>query len=205
MIHTIDNTVTAQGEALRAMFEARKQVFVDLLKWDLPVLGGTWELDRFDDAHATYIVVTGQEGRHQASARLLETTRPHILGELFPQLCESALPSAPDIYEITRFCLDRRLRAAGRREARNQLVSALARHALASGITSYSGVAEMAWFQQILSFGWRCEPLGLPRICNGAMLAAFSITIDEETPGRLAAAGIWRGSEGERETASRAA
>ena len=38
---------------LRSMFEDRKSVFVDLLKWDLPVLDGRFELDGFDDRHAT--------------------------------------------------------------------------------------------------------------------------------------------------------
>ncbi len=34
--------------ALRAMFAARKQVFIDKLQWDLPVLDGRFELDQFD-------------------------------------------------------------------------------------------------------------------------------------------------------------
>ncbi len=31
--------------ALRVMFEARKRVFVDLLKWDVPVLEDAYEID----------------------------------------------------------------------------------------------------------------------------------------------------------------
>jgi len=44
---------------LRAMFAARKAVFVDLLKWDVPVLGGAYEIDQFDDEHAAYLVLAG--------------------------------------------------------------------------------------------------------------------------------------------------
>jgi acyl-homoserine lactone synthase len=44
----------AADRAIRAMFEDRKSVFVDLLKWDLPVLDGRFELDAFDNEHATY-------------------------------------------------------------------------------------------------------------------------------------------------------
>lgn len=33
----------ASDAALRAMFAARKSVFVDLLKWDVPVLDGAYE------------------------------------------------------------------------------------------------------------------------------------------------------------------
>lgn len=191
MFHMIDHTSIAEGAVLRAMFEARKAVFVDLLKWDVPVLGGTWELDQFDDDDARYIVLTDAQGRHLGSTRLLKTTQPHILDTLFPDLCEEAVPSGPDVFEITRFCLDRNLRASERREVRNRLVTALAEHALDAGIRRYTGVAEMAWFQQILSFGWRCMPLGLPRMRDRTMLAAIEIQIDADTPRMLTEAGIW--------------
>lgn len=191
MFHMIDRTSVAEGAVLRAMFEARKAVFVDLLKWDVPVLGGAWELDQFDDGEARYIVLVDAQGRHLGSTRLLKTTQPHILDTLFPDLCEEAIPRGPDVFEITRFCLDRTLRAAERREVRNRLVSALAEHALGVGIRRYTGVAEIAWFQQILSFGWQCVPLGLPRMRDRRMLAAIEIQIDADTPRLLAEAGIW--------------
>lgn len=191
MIHTIDCHSAAQGVVLRAMFEARKRVFVDLLKWDVPLLGGTWELDQFDGQDATYIVVADDEGRHLGSARLLRTSAPHILDTIFPHLCDVAIPHGPDVFEITRFCLDRDLRASERRQVRNRLVTALAQHAIACGIRSYTAIAELSWFQQILAFGWRCIPLGLPKTSEGSTLAAVQIEIDEDTPSLLAEAGIW--------------
>lgn len=182
----------AQDAALAAMFEARKSVFVDLLGWDVPVLAGRFEIDQFDDEHARYLVLTDNAGGHLGSARLLPTTGPHILGELFPDLCEDAPPRSKDIAEITRFCLDRRLRATERRTVRNQLVSALVDDALTRGITCYTGVAEIAWLQQILAFGWVCRPLGLPRPIDGVLLGALAIEIDPETPRRLSRAGIYQ-------------
>lgn len=179
------------NQVLRAMFEARKRVFVDLLKWDVPVLDGRFEVDEFDDIHATYVVLADGHGRHSASARLLPTTRPHILKSLFPGLCEGPVPTGPEIAEITRFCLDRSLGASGRLAARNGLVSALAAHALDSGIRTYTGVAEMGWLQQILAFGWDCHPLGPPRQVGGRWLGALAIAIRPDTPALLASNGIW--------------
>ena len=176
--------------ALRAMFAARKQVFVDLLKWDVPVLDGKFEVDQFDDVHANYLVLTDTDGAHLGSARLLPTNRPHILGSRYSCLCEAAPPTATAIFEITRFCLDRSLRAAERRRVRDTLVAGLVDHALQAGITAYSAVAELGWLQQILSFGWRCAPLGLPQPIDGKLLGAIRIDIDQDTPARLAAAGI---------------
>lgn len=103
-------TTTGNGEehALRAMFAARKEVFIDLLKWDLPALDGRYEIDQFDDEHAQYLILLDDEGRHQASTRLLPTTRAHLLDTLFPQLCGESPPSGRHVEEITslRTCAD---------------------------------------------------------------------------------------------------
>lgn len=179
-----------EHEMLRAMFTARKRVFVDLLGWNVPVLADTYEVDQFDHEEARYLVLADSAGRHLASARLLPTTRPYLLGSLFPQLCEGDAPTGADVFEITRFCLDRSLDARSRRLARNALVVALIDHARASGIRTYSAIAGMGWFQQILAFGWRCRPLGLPMVSNGETLIALEISIEADTRAQLAAAGI---------------
>ncbi|MGQ0590906.1 MAG: acyl-homoserine-lactone synthase [Sphingosinicella sp.] len=101
-------------ETLRSMFEARKRVFVDLLKWDVPVLEGRFELDQFDDEQAIYLVVHDDDGGHLGSARLLETVRPHLLDTLFADLCAAPPPCGPNVLEITRFCLARPLAENGR-------------------------------------------------------------------------------------------
>lgn len=178
--------------SLLAMFAARKRVFVDLLRWEVPVVGGRYEVDQFDDGHAEYLIVSDPHGRHLASARLLPTTRPHILDSLFPELCAGPVPRGPAIREITRFCLDPAAGARGRRAARDVLVSALVAHALANGISGYTGVAELAWLQQILAFGWRCRPLGLPRALGSGMLGALMIEVTADTPALLAANAIHR-------------
>jgi acyl-homoserine lactone synthase len=186
MLHVVQSAAEpASDAALRSMFAARKSVFVDLLKWDVPVLDGRYEVDQFDDVHATYLILAEPDGTHLGSARLLPTTRPHILDSLYAELCEEAPPQAVDILEITRFCLDRRLSARERRQVRDTLVNGLVEHALATGISAYSAIAEIGWFQQILAFGWRCMPLGLPRVIDGTMLAALRIEITPEAPSLL--------------------
>jgi len=192
MVLLIDSSTGSISDvAFRSMFAARKSVFIDLLKWDLPVLEGRYEIDQFDDAHARYLIITDLDHQHLASARLLPTTRPHILDSIFPALCEGEPPQGPAVWEITRFCLDRRLRSAERRQVRDQLVTALAAHALETGIDTYTGVAEMGWLQQILSFGWDCRAIGEPLRSGGSLLGALEITITPNTPVELAAGGVW--------------
>lgn len=173
------------------MFEARKRVFVDLLKWDVPVLLEKYELDQFDTIAATYLILTDDGGDHRASARLLRTDGPHILGNLFPHLCEGEMPSGTVTREITRFCIEPTLGRGERRTARNQLVTGLVQHALRSGIAGYTAVASLAWFRQIANFGWRCNALGESRDVGGNKLIALHIEIDTETPAALQAAGIY--------------
>lgn len=186
------DTFAFHRPALRTMFAARKRVFIDLLKWDLPALAGEYEVDQFDTVEARYLILGDRAGDHRASARLLRTDRPHILGELYPFLCAGPVPSGPTTYEITRFCLDPRQRAPERREARNELVTALAVHALSAGITDYTGVATSVWYEQIATFGWRCNRLGLPAEVDGQQLVGLHIRIDAQTCAALRTAGIFR-------------
>lgn len=176
--------------ALRAMFRARKEVFIDLLKWDLPALVDEFEVDQFD-SDAEYLILLEDGLRHRASTRLLRTDQPHLLGDLYPHLCARPVPTGPTIREITRFCLDRHQRAAERRSARNQLVTALVEHALATGITAYTGVAEQEWFEQIRRFGWECQALGQPVACGGRRLIALHIRIDDQTIEGLRDGGVY--------------
>jgi N-acyl-L-homoserine lactone synthetase len=191
MLQILDSTPGGiPDHILRGMFAARKSVFIDLLKWDVPVLAGLYEIDQFDDEHARYLVLTDDKDEHMASARLLPTTREHILGDVFPELCEDSAPRGEAIYEITRFCLDRTLNARDRRVVRDTLVNAIVDHALAHDISTYTAIAEMGWYSQILAFGWHCTPLGLPHSDGTKTIAALAIAIDGKTPGLLDAAGI---------------
>jgi acyl-homoserine lactone synthase len=153
------------------------------------VLGDKYEIDQFDDVHARYLILS-EDGRHLASARLLPTTREGILSGLYPMLCEGPPPASPDVFEITRFCLDRSLNACERRAVRNTLVACLATYALGEKIGAYCAVADPAWYRQIEQFGWDCRPLGPPRRIFGEELVAMRIEITGETPALLARAGI---------------
>lgn len=176
--------------ALRAMHAARKRVFVDLLKWDVPHEAGQ-EKDEFDADDAVYLVVRDQTtAAHLGSVRLLRTDRRHILGDIFPQLCDVPPPRGPDVREITRFCLSPGIGRRARIAVRAQLVRAFVEYSLLSGIKSYTGVAHLGWLTQILAAGWDVRPLGLPRLVDDQLLGALEITITSQTLFQLAS--DWR-------------
>ena len=74
---------------LKAMFRARKQVFVDLLKWDVPVLSGEFEIDQFDDEAVTYLIVAGPNGVSSEAACHSTTSTPS------PPRANAVIASAP--------------------------------------------------------------------------------------------------------------
>lgn len=190
------NIITAEniGQFARpqaAMFEDRKRIFVDLLRWDLAVVDGRFEIDDFDNIHTVYFLSAGNEDNHRGSLRLLRADRPHILGSLFPYLCGCDVPSGPNTAEITRLCLSPSLPAAERLRVRNRLISAMVDYALACGIDVLTGVVSVPFLEVILAMGWRCEPLGPPMRVDGATIAAFRIDLDSETPQLLRSTGIY--------------
>lgn len=193
----MQSLVSRDGEAtvfpaLRAMFAARKRVFVDRLGWNVPVIADKYEMDQFDVGTATYLVLSDENHNHRASARLLRTDAPHILSDLFPGLCTGPVPVGTNIREITRFCIEPSLERSEQRVARNQLVSALVDYALSGRIATYTAVATSSWFRQISRFGWNCTALGPGRHLMGEDLVGMRIDIDRDTPAALSPRGIYR-------------
>jgi len=174
---------------LDAMHADRKRIFVDLLKWDVPVIDRRYEIDQFDDERAIYLVAADRNGGHRGSIRLLPTIGDHILGTLFPRLCGEPIPRSPHTYEISRGCLSPRLRAAERLQVRNALTTAAVEYALLHKVDSYTCIADSGWLSQILCLGWECRPLGLPRRTGRAMTGALRIDIGPDTLDQLRAAG----------------
>ncbi|WP_157217978.1 acyl-homoserine-lactone synthase [Flavisphingomonas formosensis] len=186
--------------ALANMFRERKRVFIDLLGWDIPSLAGTFEVDQFDGVHTTYLVLARHDGAHLGSMRLLPSEQPNVLGSLFPFLCDEEPPADPQIWEISRFCLSRDLRAHDRRMVRNQLITTAVRFALDNDIAAFFCVADTGWLSQIPFFGWHCELLGNPQQLPCGTTGAMRIDITPETPSLMAAAGTWMpSSEGSRD------
>lgn len=177
---------------LDAMYRDRKHVFVDLLKWDVPVVDGCFEIDQFDDERAIYLVAADERGAHRGSIRLLPTDGPHILGTIFPDLCDDAVPRSSDIFEISRGCLSMRLRAPERLVVRNALTTAAVEYALLHGIQAFTCIADSGWLSQVLALGWNCWPLGLPQKIGRCLTGALRIDITPETPHLLRDAGTYR-------------
>ena len=81
----------------------RRKVFGERLGWELQAQNGL-EFDQFDRDDTMYVVAQDHNGWVTGCARLLPTTRPYLLGEVFPQLMQGQpLPCTPQVWELSRF------------------------------------------------------------------------------------------------------
>lgn len=192
MIHIVENHLEpANRRLLEAMFADRKRLFVDLFGWNVPVIDGRFEIDQFDTPETVYIIAGDAEGAHEASIRLMPSTRPHMLGELFAGLCPQGVPVGPTTWESTRLCLPQRHGAARRRELRNMLISAMVDFALARGIDCLTGVLPEAFRKEVLAMGWTAEPLGPAMRVDSGLVGAFAAHVRPDTPERLGWSGTY--------------
>ncbi|WP_246048261.1 acyl-homoserine-lactone synthase [Hankyongella ginsenosidimutans] len=60
--------------------------------WDVPVVGGRYEIDSYDGDKAVYLIATDDGCIHQGSMRLLSTEGAHLLADRFASLCECDAP-----------------------------------------------------------------------------------------------------------------
>lgn len=94
-------------DVLSEMFRTRKKVFSDALHWNVSVEGDI-ERDQHDDMGPVYLVWCNEERtRHYGSMRLMPTTGPTLLYDVFRSTFPDAAElAAPGIWEGTRMCLD---------------------------------------------------------------------------------------------------
>lgn len=88
-----------------ALARYRYRVFVEQLGWELPVVDGCMERDQFDRNDTIYVIARDDSGSICGCARLLPTTRPYLLKELFPFLLAKPMlpPEDAGTWELSRF------------------------------------------------------------------------------------------------------
>ena len=152
---------------LDQMFRLRKQTFHDRLGWDVK-LKGDWEIDEFDEMNPTYVLsVNEQTGDVVGSLRLLPTTGPNMLMDVFPQLLEDkASVRSGTIWESSRFCVNRskHSKRSGNSVAvaTAELMAAVGELALSSGITQIVTVTDLTLERIFSKMGCLADRLGAP-------------------------------------------
>src|SRR4051794_29216224 len=85
-------------EALEQSYRLRHQLYIQELKWrGLPPRNDGRELDQFDTSEAVHLLYL-EEGTVFGGTRLVPTTEPHLLSEVFARFAAiRGVPRQPDI------------------------------------------------------------------------------------------------------------
>jgi acyl homoserine lactone synthase len=143
-------------DALASMHQLRRAVFSERLGWSVTVVNGL-ELDQFDLPEAHYLVHYAADGRVNACTRLLPTTGPYLLADVFPELVDGEMPRAHDIWESTRFCADQAT-APGNIAA--VLMAGMLEFGLFTGLRGYVSVSDIRMEPIMRRAGWNPVRLG---------------------------------------------
>jgi acyl homoserine lactone synthase len=157
----------------------RYRVFVEKLGWDLQTHDGL-EVDQFDRDDTLYVVALDADDDVIGTARLLPTTRPYLLAEVFPQLLgTSALPHSPAVWELSRFAavdFD-----APVRDALAQFSSPTTVGLLQATLRAARQRGVERLLRNIGVTAWRAAP---PQVIDGQPLLAIYIATDPQPPSR---------------------
>lgn len=165
---------------IEQMHRQRHRIFKERMNWDVRSIGGL-EIDEFDMLDAIYLIA-GDAGV-QGTWRILPTTGPYMLRNVFPQLLEGRdPPDSPAIWEMSRFSIEDRpqdddsLAAVSR--ISGELFCGLVEYALTQGITEVWTAYDILVARLLKRIG--CKPMwqsGRQRIGRTiAVAGAFEIS-----------------------------
>ena len=101
MIKIIAGNDAGDQEILKKCFKFRHKIFVEEKKWEDLRRSDGLEIDQFDTNDAIHIVFLDNDNV-VAYSRLLPTTKPHLLSNVYPEMVDGKINyRRKDIYEWT--------------------------------------------------------------------------------------------------------
>lgn len=198
MITVIEGVDRDRHPALiEAMFRMRATVFDDRLGWNVTVIDGR-EIDRFDAEDPLYLLsVDKRTGALQGAVRLLPTTGPNMLRDVFSVLVPGGAPESPLVWESSRFAVNpEAFDAADRTEANHvvnrttiELLCGIVEVCQRAGIEHIVSVFDARMARIFRSVNCAFEIIGTPTRIGRNMTYAGVFDMSDEMRERLGEAG----------------
>ena len=169
-------------QALIDMYRQRYQVFVEILEWNLPDVDhrNGLEIDAFDHDHAVYLLAMVGDDLI-GSTRIIPTTQPHLMSEVFPHLCKNGVPRSPNIWEWSRASLKPNEKRDLKSEALSQQAIAGFDLAMQRGISGFSTQINLADRERWLRRGITASTLGDPVRVDDQDVLALMLHVNAAT------------------------
>lgn len=156
MLHIIqgfERNLPQNAPLIAKMHEFRAKAFGERRGWRVNVSDGK-EVDDFDQMDPLYVILSDGMGEHVASVRLLPTTGPYMMSEIFSDVAgPGGIVRHPLIWECSRFCVDtewaRDFGQDGVNIATRMLLFGVFRTALEIGLINLVGVYDV-YMERIL-------------------------------------------------------
>ncbi len=168
------------------MFRNRALTFSERLGWNVKVENGH-ERDEFDEANPLYLVsVDPYTHKYWGSLRLLPTTGPNMLRDVFPFLLDDGeyIESAT-IWESSRICAvategQPERTKNGVNQALGELLVGIGEIALVTGLTQVVSVFDARIFRVLRAAGCNPQIIGKPQRIDTVMSYAGLFDVGEE-------------------------
>lgn len=167
------------GRELDDYFRIRHDIYVGEKRWlDLARADGR-EIDAYDNERAIYLLgIEKGRGAVVAGSRLVSSTTPHLLKNVFPYLAPEGVPEREDTFEWTRFFVTADYREPNRPcRAAGIVLCAILEVCLRRGIRKLSVVCEDFWFDRLAALGWAPRRLGQVTLHRGSLIVALLLEI----------------------------
>jgi acyl homoserine lactone synthase len=176
------------------MYRIRAKVFGERMGWDVDVVNGR-EKDRFDDCDPAYLIsVNAWTGRVEGSLRLLQTTGPNMLRDVFPVLLgPGEFVESPTVWESSRFSIDPEMpRERGERglsRVTAELLCGIVEVGLLAGLTYVVSVFDARMLRIFRTADCQADVIGTPTRIGKVTAYAGLFEITEATRHRIGLAG----------------
>lgn len=165
MLHVITvQNANLYRHALLDSFRLRHRILVEKLGWEAIRKPDGIERDRFDNQDAIYLMRLNDDGDVTGTVRFLPTTKPHMFTEIFSNYCDKdGVLRGADIYEGSRFCIDRTLECEELRQVQDEMMCGIVEFCVVSRIRRMTLLTSTYLMNRCVAAGVNIRPLGLPR------------------------------------------
>ena len=169
------------GSVLADLFKLRYEQFFERQNYETFVKGKR-EFDRYDTYATNYIIYRDKDNNVLGTSRKAPTTMPYMIQEIWPFLVNGSLPKSDNIWESSRFCVDKNLSYETRKEVVTHLVAAGQLFGLKNDIEYFVGVMHPAiWRSVFIKNGWPIEPLGdVHTLDDGSKILAGKMPVSKK-------------------------
>lgn len=182
----------AYGDELEAYHRWRHLIYVEERGWEALRRPDGQERDQFDTDTAVHLIAM-DHGKVVGGSRLIPTSEPTILSEIFAHLVErGSVPHDAKVIDWTRmFVVPARREGNRPRSVAGAIFCGVMEYCLAVGARQVGGVMETFWLPRWQEFGWKVRPLGLPQLVDGAWTIAAFMDVSEQALAGVRAATGW--------------